>query len=307
LTQFCIHKIKSFIMRVFVTGASGFVGSAVVQQLLQTGHQVLGLVRSNQAAEALIKAGAAPHRGDLDDLESIKKGAALCDAVIHTAFNHDFSRYNANCENDRQVILALGETLAGTNKPLVVTSGIGLLNKGRKATENDNPPASDQVPRAASEEAANAVAAQGVPTYIVRLPIVHGKGDHGFIPIVIGMAKEKGASVYIGEGNNRWGAVHRLDAAVLYQLIIDKRPEQKVFHPLAGEGIPFRQIATVIGQRLGLPTVSKEGPDAEAHFGWFKHFASIDMFASGELTREALGWQPVQPGLIEELVPGIYF
>lgn len=295
-------------MRVFVTGASGFVGSAIVQQLLQTGHQVLGLVRSDSAAEALIKAGAAPHRGNLDDLESIKKGAALCDAVIHTAFNHDFSQFKTNCENDRKVILALGEALAGTSKPLVITSGIGLLNKGRQITENDKPAGSDVTPRAATEEAANAVAAQGVNTYIVRLPpTVHAKGDHGFIPMVIGMAKEKGSSVYIGEGNNRWGAVHRLDAAVLYQLVIEKQPEQKVFHALAEEGIPFRQIATAIGKGLGLPTVSKDGPDADAHFGWFKHFASIDCFASSELTRKTLGWQPVHPGLMDELVPGVYF
>jgi nucleoside-diphosphate-sugar epimerase len=295
-------------MRVFVTGASGFVGSAIVKQLLQTGHQVLGLVRSDKAAEGLNKAGAEPHRGDLDDLESIKKGAALCDAVIHTAFNHDFSRYIANCENDRKVIMALGETLAGTNKPLVVTSGIGLLNTGKQVTENDTPPGSDVVPRAATEEAANTVAAQGVNTYIVRLPpSTHGKGDHGFVPMVIDMAKEKGSSVYIGDGNNRWGAAHRLDAAVLYQLIIEKQPELKVFHALDEEGIPFRQIAAAIGKGLGIPVVSKDGPDAEAHFGWFKHFASIDCFASSALTRESLGWKPVQPGLLEELVPGVYF
>ncbi|HUP11654.1 MAG TPA: SDR family oxidoreductase, partial [Niastella sp.] len=264
-------------MRVFVTGASGFVGSAIVQELLQAGHQVLGMVRSESAAEALAKAGAQAHLGNLDDLESIKKGAAQCDAVIHTAFNHDFSQYKASCENDRQVILALGSVLTGSNRPLVITSGAGILRKDGPLTENDTPPPSDVVARAASEEAANTVARQGVNAYIVRLPpTVHAKGDHGFIPMVIGMAKEKQQSVYIGEGKNRWAAVHRLDAAVVYRLIIEKQPQQKVYHAVAEEGIPFRQIATIIGKELQLPIVSKEGTDAEAHFGWLSYFAAID-------------------------------
>lgn len=295
-------------MRVFVTGASGFVGSAIVQELLQAGHQVLGMVRSDAAAEQLIKTGAGAHRGNLNDLESIKSGAADCDAVIHTAFNHDFKNYKADCENDRQVILALGAALAGSNRPLVVTSGTGVLNKGRLITENDKPAGSDVVPRAATEEAAHTVAAQGGNTYIVRLPnSVHAKGDHGFIPIVIGMAKEKGQSVYIGEGQNHWPAVHRLDAAVVYRLIVEKQPAQKVFHAVADEGIPFRQIATAIGKGLQLPVVSKEGSEVEAHFGWFTHFAGINTPASSEQTRATLGWEPKHPGLLEELVPGVYF
>lgn len=293
-------------MRVFVTGASGFVGSAVVKELLQAGHQVLGMVRSESAAETLTKTGATAHFGNLDDLESCRQGAAQCDAVIHTAFNHDFSQYKANCENDHKVIMALGAALAGTNKPLVITSGVGLLH-GPLVTENDQPAGSDVTPRAASEEAANALAEQGVHTYIVRLPIVHGAGDHGFVPIVIGMAKEKGASAYIGEGNNSWWAVHRFDAAVVYRLIIEKQPAQRVYHPVAEESIPFRHIAAAIGKELHLPVVSKEGADAEAHFGWFKHFAAMGNPASGALTRATLGWQPVQPGLLEELVPGVYF
>lgn len=293
-------------MRVFVTGASGFVGSAIVLELLQAGHKVLGMVRSENAAEALVKAGAEAHFGNLDDLESIKKGAAQCDAVIHTAFNHDFSRYKENCENDRQVILALGSALAGSNRPLVVTSGVGILRKEGQFTENDTHPGSEVSPRAATEEAANAVAQQGVNTYIVRLPAsTHGKGDHGFVPMVIGMAKEKGQSAYIGEGNNRWPAVHRLDAAVVYRLIIEKQPQQKVFHPVAEEGIPFKQIATAIGMGLQLPTVSKEGSEAEAHFGWFKHFAGLDCSASSEQTRKTLGWEPKHPTLIDEITPGI--
>jgi nucleoside-diphosphate-sugar epimerase len=295
-------------MRVFVTGASGFVGSAVVKELLRAGHQVLGLVRSENAAETLIKAGAEAHHGNLDDLESIKKGAAQCDAVIHTAFNHDFSRYKENCENDRKVIGALGEALAGSGNPLVITSGIGVLKYNRLLTENDPPQGSNVMPRAATEEAAAVVAAQGINTYIVRLPVtVHDKGDHGFIPLVINLAKEKGTSVYIGEGHNRWPAVHRLDAAVVYRLIVEKQPEQKVFHAVAEEGIPFRQIATAIGQELQIPVVSKDGQDAEAHFGWFKHFAAIDCAASSDQTRKSLGWEPSQPGLFDDLVPGVYF
>jgi nucleoside-diphosphate-sugar epimerase len=295
-------------MRVFVTGASGFVGSAIVQQLLQAGHQVLGLARTDSAAEALSKAGAEAHRGNLDDLESIQKGTAGCDAVIHTAFNHDFTRFKENCEHDRQVIRALGAALAGSDRPLVITSGVGLLNYGRLVTENDIPAGSETIPRAASEEAAHTVAGQGVNAYIVRLPpTVHDRGDHGFVPMVIGMAKEKGESAYLGEGQNRWPAVHRLDAAVVYRLIVEKQPAQKVYHAVAEEGIPFRQIAAAIGQGLQVPVVSKKGNDAEAHFGWFKHFAALDCPASSEQSRQSLGWAPKHPGLLDDLVPGVYF
>lgn len=295
-------------MRVFVTGASGFVGSAIVKELIHAGHQVLGLVRTDSAAEALIKAGAEVHHGNLDDLESIKNGAAHCDAVIHTAFNHDFTRFKENCEHDRKVIQALGAAFAGSNRPLIITSGIGVLRQTSTATENDTPPGSDVVPRAATEEAANIVAAQGVNTYIVRLPpTVHGPGDHGFIPILIGLAKEKQQSVFVGEGQNRWPAVHRLDAAVLYRLIAEKQPSQKVFHAIAEEGIPFKQIANAIGQGLQLPVAGKDEQDAEAHFGWFKHFASIDCPATSEQTRKTTGWQPKHPGLFDDLIPGVYF
>lgn len=295
-------------MRVFVTGASGFVGSAIVQELLQAGHQVLGLARSDSAAGKLIQAGAEVHRGDLNDLDSIRQGTEHCDAVIHTAFNHDFSRFKANCEDDRQVILAIGSALAGSGRPLVITSGVGILHYDRLVTEEDQPAAADVTPRAASEEAAHTVAAQGVNTYIVRLPpTVHGAGDHGFIPMVIGMDKEKGESAYIGAGNNRWPAVHRLDAAVLYRLIIEKQPQQKVFHAVAEEGILFREIAAAIGQGLQLPTVSKTGADAEAHFGWFTHFAGMDCPSSSKQSRESLGWEPVQQGLMADLASGVYF
>lgn len=289
-------------MRVFVTGASGFVGSAVVEQLLQNGHQVLGMVRNDSGAEKVTKLGATAYLGNLEDLESIMTGAAQCDAVIHTAFNHDFTRFKQNCEDDRKVITAIGEALAGTNKPLVVTSGVGLLNYGRLVTEDDIPASAEITPRAASEEAAKAVAAQGVNSYIVRLPpTVHDKGDHGFIPMIINVAKEKGESAYIGEGQNRWPAVHRRDAAALYRLIIERQPVQKVFHAVAEEGILFKQIATVIGEGLHIPTLSKTNTTAEAHFTWFTHFAGMDCPASSEQTRTSLGWEPVYQGLMEDL------
>jgi len=295
-------------MRVFVTGASGFVGSAVVRELLRAGHTVLGMVRSDSGAEALSKTGAEVYRGNLNDLESLKNGAAQCDAVIHTAFNHDFSRFKENCEDDRKVITAIGSVLAGSDRPLVITSGVGVMNYGRMLTENDNPPSSDVVPRAASEEAANALAEQGVKTYIVRLPpTVHDKGDHGFVPMVINIAKEKGESAYVGDGSNLWPAVHRLDAAVMYRLIIEQQPAQRIFHAVAEEGVPFRRIATLIGEGLHLQTVSKEGKDAEAHFGWFSHFASINCLASSEQSRKTLDWKPTHASLIEDLVPGVYF
>ncbi|MDB5149809.1 MAG: 3-beta hydroxysteroid dehydrogenase [Mucilaginibacter sp.] len=290
-------------MRVFVTGASGFVGSAIVKELLEAGHEVLGLVRSDKGAEQLASTGAEVYRGDVNDLEFIQKGAAACDAVIHTAFNHDFSQFKANCEADRQVITALGDTLVGSDKPLVITSGVGLLNYGRLATEVDVPPVtSDVIPRVASEEAAAAVAAKGVKVYTVRLPpSVHGEGDHGFVPMIINLAKEKGESVYIAEGNNRWPAVHRSDAAILYRLIVEKQPELRVLHAVAEEGIAFREIAEAIGQGLNLPVLSTTGEEAVTHFGWFLHFASMNCPSSSEKTRSALGWEAKGTGLIADI------
>lgn len=295
-------------MRIFVTGASGFVGSAIVAELLGAGHQVLGLVRSTAAAEVLAQAGGEAYLGNLNDLEGLKHAAATCHAVIHTAFNHDFSRYKENCEHDRWVIQALGQALAGTGKPLLVTSGVGLLHYPRPVTENDAAPAAEVMPRGATEEAARAVAAQGVNVYVVRLPpSVHGVGDHGFVPILIDLAKEKGAAVYINGGQNRWPAVHRLDAAVLYRLIVEQQPTLKVLHAVAEEGIAFSQLAEAIAQGLQVPAVNREAAEAEAHFGWFAHFAGMDCTASSQLTRSALGWAPVQPGLLADLASGVYF
>lgn len=290
-------------MRVFVTGASGFVGSAIVKELLAAGHQVLGLVRSEKGAVQLAAAGAEVLRGDVNDKAIIVQGAESCEAVIHTAFNHDFSQFKANCEADRKVIEAFGETLAGTAKTLVITSGVGLLNYGRLVSEADPVPAgSDTNPRAASEEAAKAAEANGVNVYIVRLPpSVHGAGDHGFVPMVIGMAREKGKSAYVGEGSNQWPAVYRSDAAALYRLIVEKQPLLKTLHAVAETGVPFREIAGAIGKGLHLPVVSTiDGAIAE-HFGWFAHFAAINCPSLSEQTRRALGWEPKGPGLIEDM------
>lgn len=295
-------------MRVFVTGASGFVGSAIVRELSGNGHEVIGLVRSEKSAELLAAAGATPLRGDVNDPEILRQGIASADAVIHTAFNHDFSQFKASCEADRKVIETMGDALAGSDRPLVITTGMGLLRYDRPVTEDDVLNAkSDAIPRAATDEAANAVAAKGVDVYLVRLPpSVHGAGDHGFVPMVIGIAKEKGESAYIGDGGNRWPAVHRSDAAVLYRLAVEQRPALKVLHAVAEEGIPFREIAGAIGAGLGLPVVSKTGEAATAHFTWFEHFAGIGCVASSAKTREDLGWQTGAPDLLTDIATAGY-
>lgn len=296
-------------MRVFVTGATGFVGSAIVNELINNGHQVLGLARTDDAAKQLIAAGAEVHRGGLEDLESLTRGAAAADGVIHTAFIHDFSKFKENCETDRRVIEALGEGLIGTDKPLIITSGTAILGLPRISNELDNPTVDSSVmPRIASEEAADSVAAKGVKTMVVRLPpSVHGDGDHGFVPMLIGMAKDKGAAAYIGDGANLWPAVHRFDAAQLYRLILENGTTGMKYHAAAEQGIPMKEIATVIGCKLGLPVVPKSPEEAAGHFGWMAHFAAINSPASSEITRNKLGWNPAGPGLLEDMENGTYF
>ncbi len=296
-------------MRVFVTGATGFIGSAIVQELINAGHQVLGLARSDVAADTLARLGVEAHRGTLDDLDSLKRGAAASDGVIHTAFIHDFSDYAANGETDRRAVEALGAALAGSDRPLVVTSGTGVLPLGRLGTEDDQAdPDSLAAPRVASEKVALSMASQGVRATVVRLPpSVHGDGDRGFVPALIGIAREKGVSAYVGNGFNRWPAVHRLDAARLFRLALEKGSAGSRFHGVADEGVPMREIADVIGRQLNLPVVAKSSVEAAEHFGWMEYFVGSDCPASSALTQERLDWHPTQPQLISDIDRPSYF
>lgn len=288
--------------------STGWVGSAVIEELQGAGHTVTGLARSEAAAAALASAGIAVHRGSLEDLESLRAGAAASDAVIHTAFNHDFSRFAENGAAERSAIDALGSALAGTDRPLIVTSGVGLIAPGRAITEADvRDPDAVPFPRN-PESAATAVAARGVRVSVIRLaPSVHGEGDHGFVPRVIALAREHGASAYVGDGENRWPGVHRRDAARLYRLALERAAEHAVYHAVADEGVPFREIAGVIGRRLNLPVVSISGDDVGAHFGSFAEFAQIDARASSATTRQALAWHPAEPTLLDDLDSVAYF
>jgi nucleoside-diphosphate-sugar epimerase len=289
-------------MRVFITGATGFIGSTLVKELIAAGHQVLGLSRSDAGAKSLIGMGAQVHRGDLENLESLRKGASMSDGVIHLAFNHDFSKYAANCEADRHAIEALGSALEGTDRPFVVTSGTAAaITPGRLATEEDAPIPSSAMPRSASEEAAASVASRGVRVSVVRLPQVHDPEKQGLISPVIAVAREKRASAYVGDGRNRWPAVHRLDAAHLYRLALEKGSPGARYNAVGEEGVSMRDIAEVIGRRLNVPVVTKSPEEAGDHFGWLGFFAGIDCPASSALTQQRLGWRPTQIGLLADL------
>ena len=296
-------------MRVFVTGATGFIGTAVVQELIGAGHKVLGLARSDAAAASLGAVGAEVHRGTVEDLDSLRRGAASSDGVIHTAFIHDFSRFQEVCEADRRAIETLGDALAGSDRPLVVTSGTGMGNAGpgQLATEDHFDP-NHPNPRAASEFAAEAVAARGVRVSVVRLPQVHDTVKQGLVTYSIAVAREKGISAYIGEGLNRWPAVHVLDAAPLYRLALEKGAARARYHAVAEEGVPARAIAEAIGRGLKIPVVAMSPEEAAGHFGWLGFFAGMDMPASSALTQQRLGWHPTQkPGLIADLDQVHYF
>ena len=287
-------------MPVFVTGASGFIGSAVVPELLGAGHQVLGLVRSEAAAQALTAAGAQPHLGSLEDLDSLKRGAAASDGVIHLAFNHDMSKFAENSEMERRAIEALGAALQGTGRPLLITSGVALLAPGRIATEEDTRPNLPAFPRD-PEQAALALVSQGVRASVLRMSQIHNTVKQGLVTYLVAVAREKGVSAYMGEGANLWSAAHVLDVAQLYRLALEKQEAGARYHAVGEEGVPMREIAEAIGRGLKVPVVSLSPEEAGPHFGFVAAFAGLDMPASSAQTQERLGWHPTGPGLIADL------
>jgi nucleoside-diphosphate-sugar epimerase len=294
-------------VRIFVTGATGWIGSAVVPELLNAGYQVLGLARSDAAAASVVALGAGVHRGDLDDLDGLCAAATASDGVIHLGYNHDFSRMEAAAHTDLAVINTIGAALEGTDRPFVIASGVLGLASDRAATEQDMPDPSVH-PRIAGVQAALSFATRGVRPSSVRFaPTVHGRGDHGFIATLVSIARDKGVSGYINDGDNRWPAVHRLDAAKLVRLALDNAPAGTAVHATAEEGVPTRTIAEAIGRGLDLPVVSIPADQASDHFGWIGRFFGTDSRASSAATQQLFGWNPVHPGLIADLDAGHYF
>jgi nucleoside-diphosphate-sugar epimerase len=304
-------------MRVFVTGASGWIGSAVVPELIGAGHQVVGLARSDASAEALTAAGAEVHRGSLDDLDDLRSAAAASDGVIHLAFKHDLAfsgNFDGAAQADRLAIETFGDALAGTDRPFVIASGTLGIAPGRMATERDGHDASaaqhtgGPAIRLANAELTLSFASRGVRSSVVRLPPTnHGDGDNGFMATLVGIAREKGVSGYIGDGANRWPAVHRLDSAHLFRLAVEKATAGSTLHAVADEGVPIRDIAEVIGRHLNIPVASIPLERAGEHFSWLGGFLGFDAPASSALTRELMGWEPTHLGLIDDLNEGHYF
>jgi nucleoside-diphosphate-sugar epimerase len=295
-------------MKVFVTGATGFIGSATVRELIAAGHQVLGLARSDAAANALTAAGAHVQRGALDDLDSLRNAAAASDGVIHTAFIHDYANFAASSEADRRAIETFGEALAGSGRPLVVAAGIAGVAPGRMLTEEDLRGKFGPTSTRVSEEATLALAQRGVRASVMRLPpTVHGEGDHGFIPGLVNMARAKGEAAYPSDGTNRWAAVHRIDAARLFRLALESAPAGTLLHAIGDEGVAVRDIAAVFGRRLHVPVVSLPANEVGAYYGFLGTFFAMDIAASSTLTQQRFGWQPTQPGLLADLDHEYYF
>jgi nucleoside-diphosphate-sugar epimerase len=287
-------------MKVFITGASGFIGSALVKELIGAGHKVLGLARSEASAKLLTAAGAEVHKGTLEDIKSLERGAQKADAVVHLAFYHDFSKFAEAAELDRLAIEALGSELTGSDRPLVITSGIGPRNGGQVATEDTDAIPNPRLPRV-SEPAALALLARGVHVSVVRLPQVHNQAKHGLVSGLIGIAQAKGVSAYIDNGLNRWAAVHVLDAAHLYRLVLEKGTTGSKYHAVGEEGVHLKDIAEAIGRRLKLPVICKSKEEAATHFGWLAMPAGTDMPASSALTQELLNWHPTHTGMIPDI------
>jgi nucleoside-diphosphate-sugar epimerase len=288
-------------MRIFVTGAPGFIGSALVPELIQTGHQVLGLTRSEAGAEKLRGAGAEVLHGNIEDLESLRRGAADSDGVIHLAFNHDFSQFQKNADNDREAIVAIGEVLLGSNRPFVITSGTAIAANADGKPSTEESPTASWNPRAASEVAVKGLTARGVNTSVVRLPQVHDTRKQGLVPYLLAVAREKGVSAYIADGSNRWPAAHVSDVARLYRLAFEKAEPGAIYHAVDEEGVSMKAIVEAHARGLKVPVISIKPEEAEAHFGWLARFAGHDMPSSSALTQEKLNWKPTGPGLIADL------